>query len=99
MLPRPGLLHIFVVHIDVIRFVTQFLQVVGVKEWLTKEALTTHPHLFRIRSYFQPRVLSVEPTYERRIIPSEDQESDKFLSTRDDATGGDTVRRRATCRR
>ena len=62
------------------RFVTEFLQVVGVKEWLTKEALTTHPHLFRIRPYFQPPVLSVEPAYERRIIRSQDQESYKAIS-------------------
>src|SRR5437868_13465083 len=61
MLPRPGLLHIFVVHIDVIRFMTEFLQVVRVKEWPSKEALDTHPHLFGIRPFFQPPVLSIEP--------------------------------------
>src|SRR5262249_22455620 len=33
MLLRPGLLHVFVVHIDFIRFVTSFPKTVGVEEW------------------------------------------------------------------
>src|SRR2546428_7889489 len=74
MLPCPSLLHIFVVHIDIFRLVTEFPEVDGVTVWPTKLALNAHPPLFRIRPSFQPRVLSVQPAQELRIIRTQDQE-------------------------
>ena len=55
----PGLLRIFVIYIDLICLMTEFVQIARAKAYLAEQAFPPDLHLLLVGLFFQPRVLGV----------------------------------------
>jgi hypothetical protein len=52
----------------------QFEKIPRVEVRYAEKALVAYTHLFIVRPFLQPRMLSIEPAQELRIVRIEDQE-------------------------
>ena len=74
VLPRPGLLHDFVVGVNLSSFVAELAQIAGIEVGDAKQAFHPHLHLFFIGLIFQAYILAVKPVEKLGVVDVENEE-------------------------